>query len=100
MICPSLSPFTYCRILALLARCEPRKASEGMKEVLVAWRCRVPLHLFEVVDEVTGDFERMLDPSVTSAKATKHNSIHYLAIPLFTRKMHRGGHNTVQYCIL
>ena len=36
----------------------------AVTEVLVAWHGLVPRHLFEVLDETTGDFARMLEDQV------------------------------------
>ena len=38
--------------------------AEKVKEVLVAWRGSLPKSLFEVINSDTGEFIRMLDPTV------------------------------------
>ena len=43
--------------------------AHAMKEVLVAWRGMVPRHLFEVINDTTGEFVSMLDDEVPLASS-------------------------------
>ena len=57
----------HCKTLAVEDRLHVLGHAQKVKEVLVAWRGRVPRHVFEVVDENTGEFVRMLQLEVVDS---------------------------------